>query len=121
MQVSPPKHGSARRESPALSSAAWRSACTTIPTSERIEVAATQVSPPKQMSSPPWRPSFCNSATLIARGKRNHITTSSEDCVVVAVRVLFFDFVDFELFFLVGIEVDSPFEPVVSQKLFFAS
>src|SRR6185369_9887459 len=104
MQVSPPKQGSARRDRPALSSAVRRSACTTMPTSERMVVAATQVSPEKQMSSPPRRPSLLSSAALMARGKRSHITTSSEDAVVF---LGFLDLVDFLVDFFAGMRRDS--------------
>ena len=80
-----------------------------MPTSERIVVAAMQVLPPKQGS--PCSPSFCNSAIVIVRGRRSHITTSSE--AVVALLLVFFDLVDFEVFllvFLVGILRQTPFD-----------
>lgn len=81
-----------------------------MPTSDRIVVAAMQVSPPKHGSL--FSPSFANSATFIVRGKRSHITTSSED--VVAVVPVFLDLVDlaevFLLLFLVGIFEVTPFD-----------
>ena len=86
-----------------------------------MAVAATQVSPEKQMSSPPRKPSFCNSATLIARGKRSHITTSPE-AVAVAPEV-FLDFlVDFFLLlFVVGILRQTPFDRCELETNLFAS